>query len=80
MTEWGVFLVIGALLTFLGTTLPPIIKLNTTITRLNVIVDRVEQLQKEQLERENKRIEEFALLKRDVAAAHTRLDDFKNRL
>lgn len=35
MTEWGVFLVIVALLTFIITVTTPIIKLNTTITKLD---------------------------------------------
>lgn len=35
MTEWGVFLVIVALVTFIITVTTPIIKLNITITKLN---------------------------------------------
>lgn len=39
MTEWGVFLVIAALVGFLAAVLPPIIKLNTSITKLTVTMD-----------------------------------------
>lgn len=39
MTEWGVFLVIASLVGFLAAVLPPIIKLNTSITKLTVTMD-----------------------------------------
>lgn len=41
MTEWDVVLVIGGILSILAVIIPPIIKLNTTITKLNTIVEQV---------------------------------------
>ncbi|MGN0695022.1 MAG: hypothetical protein ACI4LK_08980 [Lentihominibacter sp.] len=41
MTEWGVFLVISALLGFMAAVIKPIIKLNTTMVRL---IDSVNSL------------------------------------
>lgn len=41
MTEWEVFGVIAGLATFVIAIVTPIIKLNTTITKLSQIVDRL---------------------------------------
>lgn len=41
MNEWDVVLVIGSILSILAIILPPIIKLNTTITKLNTIIEQV---------------------------------------
>lgn len=43
MTEWGVFLVIVALITFIVTVTTPIVKLNTTITKLNDSVNTLNE-------------------------------------
>ncbi len=42
MTEWGVVTVIIALGGFVLAIVAPVIKLNTTITRLTTIVDRLQ--------------------------------------
>lgn len=39
MTEWGVFLVLVAVVGFLGAVIPPITKLTKAITELTVVVD-----------------------------------------
>lgn len=41
MGEWGVYLVIASLVGFLATVIPPIIKLNTSITKLTVTMDNI---------------------------------------
>ena len=41
MTEWDVVVTLGAILSILAVTLPPVIKLNTTITKLNATIERV---------------------------------------
>lgn len=41
MTEWDVVVVIGGILSILAIVLPPVIKLNTTITKLNTIIEQV---------------------------------------
>ena len=43
MTEWGVFMVIGALMGFAVTIVSPLIKLNTSITTLTVTMKATEQ-------------------------------------
>lgn len=39
--EWGVFLVIAALVSFLAIIVPPLIKLNTSITTLTVTMSSI---------------------------------------
>ena len=39
MTEWGVFLVLVAVVGFLGAVIPPITKLTKAITELTVVVN-----------------------------------------
>lgn len=41
MTEWGVFLVIVAVVGFLVTIITPITKLTQSITKLTVVVDKL---------------------------------------
>lgn len=41
MTEWDVVVVIGGILSILAIVLPPVIKLNTTITKLNTIIEQI---------------------------------------
>ncbi len=43
MTEWTVITVIIALIALVTAIITPIIKLNTTITRLTVVVDGIEK-------------------------------------
>lgn len=43
MTEWGVFLVITALLSFVVAVVAPVLKLNTTITKLNSTMERLRE-------------------------------------
>lgn len=44
MTEWGVFLVIAALVSFIVAIITPMIKLNTTITKLTIKLDHLEKV------------------------------------
>lgn len=41
MTEWGVFVVIAALVSFAVAIVTPILKLNTNITRLTVTIENI---------------------------------------
>lgn len=41
MTEWGVFLVIGSVVSFLACVISPITKLTQSITKLSVVVDQL---------------------------------------
>ena len=41
MSEWGVFLVVSALLAFTVSVATPVIKLNSSITRLNVTIENI---------------------------------------
>lgn len=70
MTEWGVFLVITALVTFAIAIIAPIVRLNTTITKLTVTVESLSEKVKE--------------LTDDNKEAHKRLwakmDDHEDRL
>ena len=70
MTEWGVFLVVSALVTFSIAIIAPVIKLNTTITKLNVTVESLGEKLKD--------------LSDDNSMAHrriwTKLDDHEARL
>lgn len=43
MNNWGVYLVIVSLLGFLAIVLPPVVKLNNSITRLNTTIDILEK-------------------------------------
>ena len=42
MTEWGVVVVIIALVGLIAAVVGPIVKLNTTITRLTVVIGKME--------------------------------------
>lgn len=41
MTEWGVFLALGLILSFVAGVVAPITKLTQSITRLTVVLDQV---------------------------------------
>ena len=41
MTEWGVVLVIAALVTLIISVTGPVVKLNTNITKLNVVMEHM---------------------------------------
>lgn len=70
MTEWEVFGVIVALIAFVGTVVAPIIKLNTSITKLTTIIDRM--------------AEDLSVLTDKNSVAHTamqkQLNDHETRL
>lgn len=48
MTEWSVFLMIGELVGFVMLVVKPLVKLTTTITKLNVIVENLSKMVDEQ--------------------------------
>ena len=54
MNEWGVFLIAGEILGFLLLVLTPILKLNKTITTLQVTIEKQEERAKESEARNGK--------------------------
>ena len=77
MTEWGVVTVIIALGGFVLAIVAPVIKLNTTITRLTTIVDR---LQKSQDDASIKNTESHRRLWEHNATQDKQLTDHERRI
>lgn len=66
MTEWGVVGVLAALAGFAATLVAPVIKLNTTLTRLAVLVEELS--------------DKLSALERSNSAVHTALADRIGRM
>lgn len=77
MTEWGVVGVIIALAGLVSAIVAPLIKLNTTITKLTVIVERLEHAQTAQ---ETKASESHRRLWDHNGEQDKRLDDHERRI
>lgn len=77
MTEWGVVGVLAALAGFAATLVAPVIKLNTTLTRLTVLVEELSD-KLSALERSNSAVhtafaDRIGRMRTDVGAHETRI-------
>lgn len=54
MNQWDVLLAVGEILAFCLMVIPPIVKLNTVITKLSVTVETVQNRFKEQIDKNAK--------------------------
>lgn len=58
MNEWGVFMVIVALVGFIVSIVTPLLKLNTSITKLNVTLTNLDNLVNESRDKQQKHEQE----------------------
>ena len=77
MTEWNIVLVLASLLSFGVAVGAPLLKLNTTITKLIVVVDR---LQKDLAEQTTRNSQSHQRIWDHNSEQDNRLDDHEHRI
>lgn len=81
MTEWGVFLVVSGLVTFIVAIGAPILKLNSSIVRLNVNMEKNNESLKNLTDDNKKEHEEIIRNNReDHKRLWNKLDDNRDRI